>query len=62
MTTTPDTVLVDGNKTPEVGLPTMAIVKGDRRVAAISAASIVAKVTRDQQLYELSERFPRVRL
>ena len=58
LTTIPDTVLVDGNKTPDFGLPTIAIVKGDRRVAAISAASIVAKVSRDQQLYELSERFP----
>jgi ribonuclease HII len=55
---TPDMVLVDGNKIPEFGLPAKAIVKGDRRVAAISAASIVAKVNRDEQLYELSQRFP----
>ena len=54
----PDTVLVDGNKTPDFGLPTQAIVKGDQRVAAISAASIVAKVTRDRQLMELAARFP----
>ncbi len=58
LTNAPDTVLVDGNKTPEFGLPTKAIVKGDRRVAAISAASIVAKVTRDQQLHDLAQRFP----
>ena len=54
----PDTVLVDGNKTPDFGLPTHAIVKGDQRVAAISAASIVAKVTRDRQLVQLATRFP----
>ena len=54
----PDTVLVDGNKTPDFGLPTQAIIKGDQRVAAISAASIVAKVTRDGQLIELAARFP----
>lgn len=58
LTSVPDTVLVDGNKTPEFGLPAKAIVKGDRRVAAISAASIVAKVTRDQQLHDLAQRFP----
>jgi len=55
---TPDTVLVDGNKTPDFGMPAKAIVKGDQRVAAISAASIVAKVTRDRQLVELATQFP----
>jgi ribonuclease HII len=58
LTILPDTVLVDGNKTPDFGLPTQAIIKGDQRVAAISAASIVAKVTRDGQLIELAARFP----
>jgi ribonuclease HII len=58
LTILPDTVLVDGNKTPDFGLPTQAIIKGDQRVAAISAASIVAKVTRDGQLIELATRFP----
>ena len=54
----PDCVLVDGNKVPELGLPTRAIVQGDKTVAAISAASIVAKVTRDAELVELGERYP----
>ena len=54
----PDRVLVDGNKVPELGLPTEAIVQGDKTVAAISAASIVAKVTRDAELVELGERYP----
>ena len=58
LSVTPDTVLVDGNKTPDFGLPARAVVKGDQRVAAISAASIVAKVTRDRQLVELAARFP----
>jgi ribonuclease HII len=55
-------VLVDGNRLPDLsGLPVVsmeAIVKGDDKEPAISAASIVAKVTRDRQMAELDERFP----
>jgi len=50
-------VLVDGNQCPDVA-NCRAIIKGDLTQAAISAASIVAKVTRDRQMFELDSVFP----
>lgn len=50
--------LVDGNRCPEFDCPSQAIVKGDSRVAAISAASIMAKVTRDREMIEMDRRYP----
>ncbi len=47
LTLTPKLVLVDGNRLPDLDVPAQAIVKGDSKVAAISAASILAKVSRD---------------
>ncbi len=54
----PDRVLVDGLYCPLVGVPTRAIVDGDAKVAAISAASILAKTARDAEMLRLHERFP----
>lgn len=54
----PALVLVDGNRLPLLKAPAQAIVKGDAKVAAISAASIVAKVYRDRLCLVLHERFP----
>lgn len=52
-------VLVDGNRCPKgLIMPCQAVVKGDGLVPAISAASILAKVTRDAQMDALHERFP----
>ena len=51
-------VQVDGNKCPSINLPCEAIVKGDSKVQAISAASILAKVARDAELYELDKIYP----
>lgn len=51
-------VLVDGNRCPVIDLPVTAVVKGDARVAAISAASILAKVARDQSMLSLHRRHP----
>ncbi|HIF9321232.1 TPA: ribonuclease HII [Photobacterium damselae] len=55
---TPDFVLIDGNKTPELPMAAQAVVKGDLRVAEISAASILAKVTRDREMDELDAQYP----
>ncbi|ATF74557.1 ribonuclease HII [Pasteurella multocida] len=54
----PHFVLVDGNRVPELMIPAQAIVKGDGLVAEISAASILAKVARDQEMAELDKRYP----
>ena len=54
----PDQVLVDGNQLPKWSYPSQAIIKGDQCVAAISAASILAKTARDQQMYLLHEQYP----
>jgi ribonuclease HII len=56
---TPACVLVDGNQLPRLRVPCEAVIGGDARVAAISAASIVAKVFRDALLVQLHERHPR---
>ena len=55
---TPDLVQVDGNKCPKISLPCEAIVRGDSKVQAISAASILAKVARDAELYQLDKVYP----
>lgn len=54
----PDFVLVDGNRIPELPMAAQAVVKGDSLVAEISAASILAKVARDQEMNELDKRYP----
>lgn len=54
----PDMVLIDGNRTPELSMAAQAVVKGDLRVAEISAASIIAKVVRDQEMEELDTLHP----
>ena len=54
----PEYVLIDGNRCPALPMPSMAVVKGDSRVAEISAASILAKVTRDAEMTELDKVFP----
>ena len=54
----PDIALIDGNKIPDLSCHAEAIVKGDAKVAAIAAASILAKVERDQQMLELHQQYP----
>lgn len=54
----PDYVLIDGNRCPALPMAALAVVKGDSRVAEISAASILAKVTRDREMAELDKVFP----
>ena len=54
----PHKVLVDGNRLPVLTMPAEALVKGDARVKAVSAASILAKVQRDRLCLALHERHP----
>lgn len=54
----PDLVKVDGNRLPRWPYRAEAIVKGDSKVAEISAASIIAKVQRDHEMLELHARYP----
>lgn len=54
----PAMVLVDGNRIPKLDMLAEAIVQGDAKVQAISAASIIAKVTRDRQCEALHEAYP----
>lgn len=54
----PQQVLVDGLYCPDTGIPSQAIVRGDSEVAAIAAASILAKTARDALMLQLHERYP----
>jgi ribonuclease HII len=54
----PGIVLVDGNRLPKLPYPARAIVKGDAKVRAISAASILAKVARDEAVLKYHDQFP----
>lgn len=53
-----DHVVVDGNHCPSLTVSVEAVIKGDMTIPAISAASIVAKVTRDREMLELDKVFP----
>ncbi len=55
---TPTLAQIDGNRCPQLAVRSVAIIGGDALVPSISAASILAKVTRDQMLDELHVRFP----
>lgn len=54
----PHLALIDGNRCPDIDIPSQAIVKGDQRVQSISAASIIAKVARDRMMVELHADHP----
>ena len=54
----PEEVLVDGGRCPDLPYPARAIVRGDATVAAIGAASILAKVARDREMIEMGRRYP----
>lgn len=54
----PEHVLIDGNRCPPLNMSSQAVVKGDARVDEISAASIIAKVTRDREMQVLDSEFP----
>ena len=53
-----DFALIDGNREKDFGLPVMTVVKGDSRSANIAAASVLAKVSRDDYMDEMAKRYP----
>ena len=54
----PDLALIDGNRAKDFGLPVQTVVHGDSLSANIAAASVLAKVTRDDVMAELAEQYP----
>jgi ribonuclease HII len=54
----PGIVLIDGNRMPKLALPARTIVKGDAKIRVISAASILAKVARDEAMLKYHDQFP----
>ena len=58
LTPAPEFVAVDGHRCPEWQWPSMAVVKGDNRMDAIAAASILAKVTRDREMVAMDRDYP----
>ncbi|MEA5011974.1 MAG: ribonuclease HII [Angelakisella sp.] len=55
---TPVKALVDGNRDPKLPIPSLTVVKGDGKSAAIAAASVLAKVSRDRYMLQLDQRYP----
>jgi ribonuclease HII len=58
LTVKPDFALIDGNRAKDFGLPLETIVGGDGRSASIAAASVLAKVTRDDFMLKMAESYP----
>jgi ribonuclease HII len=58
LSVSPEYILVDGNRCPELSIPSEPVIKGDSRVACISAASILAKVSRDREMVALDVLYP----
>ncbi|SET18011.1 RNase HII [Nitrosomonas marina] len=54
----PDLVMIDGTHSPKLEIPTRTVIRGDSLIAEISAASILAKTTRDAEMVALHRRFP----
>lgn len=53
-----DYALIDGNKTPQLSIKSRFVIGGDAKVKSIAAASILAKVSRDRYMLELSKKYP----
>lgn len=58
LTVRPELALIDGNRETDFGLPVKTVVKGDSLSASIAAASVLAKVTRDDMMVEMAEKYP----
>lgn len=58
LTVKPELALIDGNREKDFGIPVKTVVHGDSLSASIAAASILAKVTRDDLMLEMAEKYP----
>lgn len=58
LSVTPDVALIDGNRAKDFGIPAETVVHGDSLSASIAAASILAKVTRDDYMLEMAQQYP----
>lgn len=58
MSVKPDYILIDAMKLDKLDVPSTSIIKGDLKSITISAASVIAKVTRDRMMYELGKKYP----
>ncbi|WP_137885120.1 ribonuclease HII [Pseudomonas sp. 2FE] len=58
LSVTPKLALIDGNRCPQLAVPSAAVIKGDSQVPAIAAASILAKVSRDREMLVLDAQYP----
>ena len=58
LTVKPDIALIDGNRAKDFGLPVQTVVHGDSLSASIAAASVLAKVTRDDVMLQMAEEYP----
>lgn len=58
MSMKPDYILIDAMKLDKLDVPSTSIIKGDLKSITISAASVIAKVTRDRMMYELDKKYP----
>ena len=54
----PDYILIDAMKLDKLDIPNVSIIKGDLKSISISAASVIAKVTRDRMMYDLDKKYP----
>lgn len=61
LTLIPELIMIDGRSSPKISLPVKTIVQGDKIIKSISAASIIAKVTRDRLMNEYHHQFPHYR-
>ena len=58
LSTVPEQLLIDGNRTKDFGIPTQTVVKGDSLSASIAAASVLAKVARDDWMLQAANEYP----
>lgn len=58
LTIKPEQLMIDGNQLHDFGIPAITVVQGDSRSASIAAASVLAKVTRDDYMLKMAEMYP----